>query len=269
MLFRRVKSGQGRVRSIQRPAASAPVVSRGCMVLFKRDFAAVAAIALLAAIPRRRAGAGPGISVRPGDDAGGRAHAGHPSAFPRSTSATMARSCSSSGARAARASFRWPATPSSSFPARWRTAPVRPIAPRPTTICSQRFQRCRDLAAAGRFRHADRLEAAALPDQYELSESRALLAAASRREPLSGSGPRYFHTDLSASQRWPFSSLASASIAPPSSSGSSPSSSVELDSSARFSFGARALVGRRGHRARRPTASACRTRRACPATPAP
>src|SRR3954463_16280675 len=73
------------------------------------------------------------------------------------------------------------------------------------------------MAAAGRFRHPDGSEAAALPDQYELA--------------------RYFHTDLSASQRWPFNSLISASIAPPSSSGSAPSSSAVPASSDRLSFG--------------------------------
>src|SRR5436853_1883164 len=48
--------------------------------------------------------------------------------------------------------------------------------------------------------------------------------------------PAYFHTDLSAFQRCPFNSLVSASIAPPSSSGSAPSSSAEPESSARLSL---------------------------------
>src|SRR5437879_2516962 len=45
----------------------------------------------------------------------------------------------------------------------------------------------------------------------------------------------HFHTDLSASQRWPLNSLASASTEPLSSFGSPPSSSP-VDSSDRFSF---------------------------------
>ena len=45
----------------------------------------------------------------------------------------------------------------------------------------------------------------------------------------------YFHTDLSASQRWPLNSFASASTEPLSSFGSPPSSSP-VDSSDRFSF---------------------------------
>src|SRR5437879_13866134 len=47
----------------------------------------------------------------------------------------------------------------------------------------------------------------------------------------------YFHTDLSASQRWPFNCFASASIEPLSSSGSAPSSSAVPESSERLSFG--------------------------------
>src|SRR4249920_3457512 len=46
----------------------------------------------------------------------------------------------------------------------------------------------------------------------------------------------YFHTDLSASQRWPLNSLASAATEPLSSFGSPPSSSPAA-SSDRFSFG--------------------------------
>src|SRR5438132_10243674 len=52
-----------------------------------------------------------------------------------------------------------------------------------------------------------------------------------------GEGENYFHTDLSASQRWPFNSLVSAGIEPLSSSGSAPSSSDALEPSARLSFG--------------------------------
>src|SRR5689334_17229598 len=47
----------------------------------------------------------------------------------------------------------------------------------------------------------------------------------------------YFHTDLSASQRWPFNSLVSASIEPLSFSGSPPSSSPVEESSVTLSFG--------------------------------
>src|SRR5262245_36352472 len=46
----------------------------------------------------------------------------------------------------------------------------------------------------------------------------------------------HFHTLLSASQRWPLNSFASASTEPLSSVGSPPSSSPEEDSSDRFSF---------------------------------
>src|ERR1700675_3406854 len=56
----------------------------------------------------------------------------------------------------------------------------------------------------------------------------------SRRQKSAGIG--YFQTDLSASQRWPLNSLASASTEPLSSSGSPPSSSP-LALSDRFSLG--------------------------------
>jgi len=143
------------------------VMSGNAMISIGRILRGAAAAALVGvALGSIAAQAQEEFPVRLRDDAGRRAHAG--------LQADPSIEIGDNGEVILELWWQWrqgqfssPATPSSSFPARWRTAAARRTGPRPTRICSHR-RRCRDLAAAGRSGHLHRKQVAAFPDQHQL-----------------------------------------------------------------------------------------------------